>query len=342
MTNPFKAINYQYPQPKNFKKNDPEFDIFQERVVENCAASEIRLLKNVRIANNSVVFRYFKVFAETCINLENYKKYQKGFKFFLKFFFPKLNFSKKRFLLITDEYTSNYYHWHNFALKRLLAFKEEGLLRNSLLLLPKKYQSYPFVFPSLKKFGVIKNQIIFLPRKSNIKVKELAIVDSSRQHPKMFQNIRKLLTENHEICESEFGDKIYISRENQVLRFVENEQEVVKLLEKYGFKKIIMEKISYEQQIAICAKARYLIAPHGAGITNIFFMPENSSLLEMTTLQTLKTFNHYYALASMLNINYFYQKCEIGERSKVKDFHHGSLVVDLKKLEQNLQLMLKE
>ena len=137
----------------------------------------------------------------------------------------------------------------------------------------------------------------------------------------------------------DFGDKIYISRAGQVLRFVENENEVLALLEKYGFKKIIAEKFSYDEQIAICSKAKYLLSPHGAGLTNLLFMKENSSVLELASAPSSQ--KYYYKLASMLNINYFYQECEMGESSKVKDFHHASLLVNLEKLEKNLKLMLK-
>jgi len=55
------------------------------------------------------------------------------------------------------------------------------------------------------------------------------------------------------------------------------------------------------------------------------------------------SFNHdFYVLASVLGIKYFYQRCECGLRSKVADHHHASLVVDLAKLEKNLQLMLAQ
>jgi hypothetical protein len=66
-------------------------------------------------------------------------------------------------------------------------------------------------------------------------------------------------------------------------------------------------------------------------------MAENSAMLEMAS----KPYPHYYKLASMLKIKYFYQECEMGPNSRLKDFHQSSLVVDLEKLEKNLQLMLK-
>ncbi|MBU6141205.1 MAG: DUF563 domain-containing protein [Proteobacteria bacterium] len=325
--------NYTYLKPVNFDETNPEFDIFKNPAEEEYFEPEIKFLKNVRISSNSVVFNYFKIFRESCIKEENYQKYRQGFRFFLKFIFPKFNFSRKKFLLITDEWTSNYYHWHVFALKKLLILKEKKLLENSLLFLPKKYQSYPFVIPSLERFGIKKEQIVFLRRKSNIKVAELALVNAPKQHQIYFQKIREILS-----TKVSGDERIYISREKQVLRFVENEQEVGEVLAKYGFKKIIAEELSYEEQINIFSKTKYLISPHGAGLTNIFSMPKNSAILELAAeLPTLD----YYKLSTFLEIKYFYQKCDFGSRSKIKDPHHGSLLVDLDKLENNLKLMLK-
>ena len=333
-------IIYKYPLPKNFDANNAEFEIFKNLAPENCYKMEVKFFKNIRISNNSVLFNYFNIIPESCVPSFNFEKYNKDYKFFLKFIFPKLNFSKKRFIFITDEWTSNYYHWHIFALKKLAIFKEHNLIENSLLFLPKKYQRYKFALPSLKKFGIKENQIVFLRRKSNIKTVETALAIAPQQSPAGFQEIREILLQNTEYKNLGFGDKIYISREGQALRFIENEKEVTALLEKYGFKKLIMEKFSYDEQINICRDAKYLVSPHGAGLTNILFMAKNTNILEMATKPNpIKPLTDYYKLATMLDINYFYQENEI--RGEEGNFHQVSLVIDLAKLEKNLQLMLK-
>ena len=91
---------YKYKVPNNFDENNQEFDIFKNLPDEIYFSPKIEFYKKVRIATNSVLFNYFKIFKKSCISEENYQKYQKGYKFFLKFIFPKINFSKKRFLLI--------------------------------------------------------------------------------------------------------------------------------------------------------------------------------------------------------------------------------------------------
>ena len=333
-------INYKYPLPKNFDANNAEFDIFKNVPVENCKKMEVKFFKNIRISNNSTLFNYFNIIKESCVSNDNFEKYRKDYKFFLKFIFPKLNFSKKRFLLITDEWTSNYYHWHIFALKKLAVFKENNLIENSLLFLPKRYLRYKFVLPSLEKFGIKKNQIVFLRRKSNIKTSETALALVSQQHPAAFKEIRETLLKNTPYKNLGFGDKIYISREGQVLRLIENEKEVTALLEKYGFKKLIMEKFSYDEQINISRDAKYLVSPHGAGLTNILFMSENTNVLEMATKPNpAKPVTDYYKLSTMLNINYFYQECEI--RGAEGEYYQVNFIIDLEKLEKNLKLMLQ-
>ncbi len=340
MQNILQTINHQSCKPGNFDENNPEFDIFKNVEINNYPAEKIRFFKKIRVSTNSVIFNYFNIIKESCI-LNNYEKYSKGFSFFLKFIFPKFNFSKKRFLLITDEWSSNYFHWHIIALGRLLSLKEKGLIADSTLLLPKKYQQYKFALPSLEKFGITKKKIVFLRRKSNIKVAELAFTTCSLNNASIFKELRKILTKDVIKPTFDFGEKIYISRAGQVLRFVENEKEVVELLEKYGFKKIIIDQFSYDEQIAICTKIKYLVSPHGAGLTNILFMPENTSILEMASKpDPIKPVTDYCRLAAILNVKYFYQECDFGPNSQVKDFHHGSLIVDLEKLEKNLKLML--
>ncbi len=334
------TTNYTYRKPLNFDPTRKEFEIFNNVLTENCVEPKVILVKNVRIATNSVVFKYFKIFKESCV-ADVYKQYHKGFSFFFKFIFPKLNFSKKRFLLITDDWTSNYYHWHICALKKLLILKEKNLIKGSKLFLPIKYRSYKFVLPSLKKFGIEESQIVFLRRKSNIKVAETILFEDAGHHPIIFREIQKILVDNTKKIDLGFGSRIYISREKQALRYVENEKEVVELLEKYGFKKVVMEHFSYDEQISICSQIKYLVGPHGAGLTNLFFVPSDASLLEMTTPPNkLKPVTDYYQLSNLLDLKYLIQECQMGPNSKVQDFHQCSLLVDLTTLEQNLKFML--
>ena len=139
----------------------------------------------------------------------------------------------RSFLLLTDEWTSNYYHWHIFSLKKLLILQEKNLIDgNSVIFLTTRYKRPQFYLDSLEKFGISKNQLFFLRRKSNIKVAELPLIKAPRQHPEIYKKIREILINNTKISDLGFGDKIFLSREKQSLRFIENNDEVCDLLKK--------------------------------------------------------------------------------------------------------------
>jgi hypothetical protein len=75
-------------------------------------------------------------------------------------------------------------------------------------------------------------------------------------------------------------------------------------------------------------------------VTNILFMKKNSTLLELSAKDDEDFFNGFYILANMLEHNYLYQKCAIGQNSFIQDSHHSSLNVDLERLERNIKIML--
>jgi capsular polysaccharide biosynthesis protein len=76
-------------------------------------------------------------------------------------------------------------------------------------------------------------------------------------------------------------DLIYMSRENQKLRKMNNEGELVKSLQAIGFKIVRPEFHSLREQMEIFSKARVVVAPGGANCTNALFMPKDSLFICM-------------------------------------------------------------
>jgi capsular polysaccharide biosynthesis protein len=268
-----------------------------------------------------------------------YENYRKDYKFFIKYCLPQFNFSSQKFVLFANEFYSNYFHWHE-QLLGLITLQENDLLKDKKILMPNKYRNFKFIIESLKLLGIKDSDIVTIRKKSHIKAHELTFQKHGGFNPLLVNILREKLTKNVKVNENNFGDKIYISREGEKLRFVENEEEIMELLTKYGFKKVKMQNYSYQEQIQICHNAKYIIGPHGAGLTNILFMKNNSYVLELSTKQDYDFFTGFYFLANALNHSYLYQKCKIGSKSIVADSHHGSLLVDILQLEKNIKIML--
>ena len=83
--------------------------------------------------------------------------------------------------------------------------------------------------------------------------------------------------------------------------------------------------------------ARFVVANHGAGLANMLFLPEKSQVLELRKRDDSRN-NCYFALASGLNLEYYYQLCRTEDQGS--DDGWANIVVDAKELRRNLLRML--
>jgi capsular polysaccharide biosynthesis protein len=74
---------------------------------------------------------------------------------------------------------------------------------------------------------------------------------------------------------------IYISRKDTPRRGVDNEDEVELALAKRGFTSILLSQLPLIEQISLLRGADFIIAPHGAGLTNIVFSGHQKKLIEL-------------------------------------------------------------
>ncbi|MER2999281.1 glycosyltransferase family 61 protein [Pontibacter populi] len=97
---------------------------------------------------------------------------------------------------------------------------------------------------------------------------------------------------------------LYISRSKTSNRSLANEEELEKALEAIGFTIIYSEQLSLAQQIVLFSQASFIIAPHGAGLSNIVWTKGKARLLEIFAHNH---FNDCFArLAAGLGFNYRY------------------------------------
>src|SRR6185369_5172319 len=108
---------------------------------------------------------------------------------------------------------------------------------------------------------------------------------------------------------SAYGDagseekRLYITRSRAGRRRIVNEDEVSSVLRKFGFATICAEDFSFAEQVAICSRARYIVSNHGAGLTNVLFMKDGGSVLELRHESDCVN-NCYFTICSALALNY--------------------------------------
>lgn len=95
--------------------------------------------------------------------------------------------------------------------------------------------------------------------------------------------------------------RIYISRAKARTRRVLNEQALIPVLQRFGFEIVRAEELAYRQQVQLFYTAEVVVAPHGAGLTNLLFA-EQCQVLEFHPANRVKT--HYFLLCQALGFRY--------------------------------------
>ncbi len=113
--------------------------------------------------------------------------------------------------------------------------------------------------------------------------------------------LREKIWKGYGVEKSGTGKRIYISRAKAKTRRVLNEQELLPVLAKHGFEVVRAEELTYQQQVQLFYEAEAVIAPHGAGLTNLLFS-EQCKVLEFHPSNLIKT--HYFLLCKGLGFEY--------------------------------------
>jgi tetratricopeptide (TPR) repeat protein/capsular polysaccharide biosynthesis protein len=97
-------------------------------------------------------------------------------------------------------------------------------------------------------------------------------------------------------------ERIYISRAQARYRHVLNEAEVTAMLGEFGFVSIVLESLPLDEQIALFANAKVIVAPHGSGLTNLIFCQPQTQVIELVSGNYIR---HYFsAIGQSLKLDY--------------------------------------
>lgn len=231
----------------------------------------------------------------------------------------------------------NYYHWMLEFLPKISVYinppdeRFANLLKDAKILLP--FSPSGWMEQSLSMIGINKNQIYVAPRE-HLRVDQLIFTPNygklynlplwaidwlrDRFSPYMNQPVAK-------------GKRIYISRRKAATRKVQNEEQVLQMLSKYGFEEILLEDLNLADQIALFSQAEVVVGPHGAGFSNMVFSTR-------ATLIDIFEPNHvngcFYTLCHDSGQFYWYLMAET-----VDDVN---MHVDVDKLERTLNAALEQ
>ncbi|HEV7684841.1 MAG TPA: glycosyltransferase family 61 protein [Pyrinomonadaceae bacterium] len=327
----------QRPLPHNFQKSD--LQLFNHELERLIPASRLLEFSNVQASRDGILFKSLSLLPESFAfpaNRELWKR-RSLIRFFVdNYLLRRTRAARRDALWITDDWSYGYFHWLTDVLMRLYVVRER--VNEFVLLLPVAYETLDFVQASLKCFGV--TDVDYARQNEVIRCRRLFMpthtAPSGHYNEAAIRGVRALLLNCYGAAESRGNsERVYVSRGRAPKRRILNEEPVREVLEEFGFETIYAEDYSFAQQVEIFSRARYIVANHGAGLTNMLFARDGGNVLELRH-HTDAINNCYFTLAAALGLNYFYQTCR---SDTPQDPHTADLVVDLPTLRANLQLL---
>jgi len=103
--------------------------------------------------------------------------------------------------------------------------------------------------------------------------------------------------------------RIYISREKQARRRIQNRDELMEALGARGFVSVIPEDLPLDEEIELFHDAEAIVGPHGSGFSNIFFST-SAKVIELYPTEFIVP--HFYYMSKSLGHDYAFH-CESGD-----------------------------
>lgn len=257
---------------------------------------------------------------------------------FLRYKLVQLGLQKaktiERVVYLYHPYRGNYFH---FVVQQLLYFTalppehQRGILFTGLSSKLKPWQKR-----YLELLDISTKQFLILNQ--NYHIKELIVLPQmpaltySRRQLLVFRNrILMSLKNSPSFSKNQSWKRLFISRADAASRKVLNEKELLDALEPLGFRRVVLSEYSVDEQVALFHYAEFVVAPHGAGNTNILYSQQQTCFIELRLQESAQEDNYYKELASALKLNYqpFYSDYQDYDNNMA--FSPAPIVDDLKK-----------
>ena len=176
----------------------------------------------------------------------------------------------------------NYCHWLMDYLPRI------DLLRGDWPILVNG-DLQPFQEEALKLHGIERDRLGPLGYPQAYALKNLCIPSDNSSWcllpiPFRMEVVTWLRTRFKSLMSTTTGRRLFISRHNAKTvhgRRLQNGDEVIDLLRRHDFEVVACETLSFREQVRLFSEADVVVAPHGAGLTNLVFSPAHCRVVEL-------------------------------------------------------------
>ena len=125
---------------------------------------------------------------------------------------------------------------------------------------------------------------------------------------------------------------IYVARGNTKSKMCLNESEIFHYLESLGFKYYCLESMPVLDQLQLFRRARCIISPHGAALTNLIACHPQTNIIEL--MPAKGNTSHYFIISDILKLNHSHI---VGKSVSLKT---NSYIIDLADILEMLRRIL--
>lgn len=194
----------------------------------------------------------------------------------------------------------NYYHFFMDCLTQLALMDEYDPEHKIPIIVPPHFNQIQFVQDFLTLSCFVRRPIIVQKKEEYFKVKKLHIIKDFLLSDKINKIIDPLTSQALE----DNPRKIFITRSIEAGRTIMNLDEVMSVLNDFGFECIDCSELTLRNQIQKFATASHVIGIHGAGLTNILFrLGKPLIILEIFPNDELRP-EHYKNISKKYGFNY--------------------------------------
>lgn len=212
---------------------------------------------------------------------------------------------------ISDQWSRNYFHWITDALPRVGLARQLGV--SAPLVIPEFVAQRAHVIESLNWLG---ENWLLADEGRHLKVAKLhmfsPLAPTGNPDPYLIDRLRDTLlaplrSESSRANEDKTSapERIWVSRQKTRRRRISNEGQIRDLIEKNGFLIVYPEDLNFAEQVELFSSAKVIAGLHGAGLTNMVFMEEGSTVCEVRRFGDFHN-NSFFALADAAGHNYRY------------------------------------
>lgn len=333
-----------YPESKIYNKKPHTIEnkihwVFEEEYCINTPSVFIIKLENGRVFGNEGI-----IVTKDNIVLEDFstpiRKDPGESNIFKKIFLPSPEYIDGKVAILSSQVGQYFFHWLFDVLPKIYILKQCGCHPDKIIVNEIKTQFQKETLEILKYLDIS----IAISEKDYLQAHEMIVPSlpgNTGHMPKwvcdfLRDSFLPVISKNNKSKKK----RLYISRDKSSNgRKVLNEKEIMNILKPLGFELIFSEEISFKEQVELFHNSEVIIAPHGAGLSNIVFCDPKTQILEFFSPNYVNPC--YYTLANQVDLNYYYLMSEGKRPPDFYDPHigHENIFINIDSLLKMLNYM---